>query len=173
MKTVQNTTHCNFYQPEPRENYGNHAVRANEQDYQDASNAFLAEYNSLREEVLQKIQLHNTILMFAITSSITIFVLAFTTKIPEMFLLPLVVVVPATWKAAYYKVSIIKLGTYISTFIESRSFDLKWETRASGLSMCKVGTKWVYLCVTMGRYLDLPMVGISSVTLYVWGIGGG
>ncbi len=78
-------------------------ARAGGRACQAASSALLAEYDSLREEALQKIQLHNTTLMFTMTSGIAVFVLAFTTKVPEMFLLPLVVVVPATWKAACYR----------------------------------------------------------------------
>ncbi|WP_172135177.1 hypothetical protein [Adlercreutzia sp. ZJ473] len=158
--------------PEPQETPGTQAARADERACRAASSALLAEYGSLREEALQKVQLHNTILMFAVTSNIAVFALAFTTKVPEMFLLPLVVVVPATWKAVYYKMGMIKLGTYVSVFIEPGDPDLGWETRAGGLSIYGVGARWAPLCAGFGKYLDLPMVGVSSIVLYVWGLGG-
>ena len=46
------------------------------------------EYNTLRAEVLQKIELHNKLIMFAITTTVAILAFAFSQNNAYLFLLP-------------------------------------------------------------------------------------
>ena len=56
------------------------------------------EYNTLRAEVLQKIELHNKLIMFAITTTVAILAFAFSQNNAYLFLLPFCVIIPVHYE---------------------------------------------------------------------------
>lgn len=87
------------------------------------------EYDTLRAEVLQKIELHNKLIMFAITTTVAILAFAFSQENAYVFLLPFCVIIPVSLRVIYYRSAMVKISAYIAVFIESKNEDYNWETR--------------------------------------------
>lgn len=67
------------------------------------------EYNTLRAEVLQKIELHNKLIMFAITTTVAILAFAFSQNNAYLFLLPFCVIIPVSLRVIYYRSAMVKI----------------------------------------------------------------
>ena len=63
---------------------------------------------------------------FSSTATVTLYALAISAGQAEMFLLPLVILAPASRRIASYKKAMVKLGAYISVFIEQDCFGGGW-----------------------------------------------
>lgn len=87
------------------------------------------EYHTLREEMLRKIDLHNQLIMFSITTSVAILAYAFSQENAYIFLMPFCVVIPVSLRVIYYRSAMVKIAAYIIVFIENEQDDLNWETR--------------------------------------------
>ena len=89
----------------------------------------LKEYELLHQEILQKIELHNTLLTFTITTVVAILSFALTQKISYLYLDPLCVIIPTSKRIAYYRSSIIKISSYMIVHLENHISGINWETR--------------------------------------------
>ena len=93
------------------------------------------EYNTLRAEVLQKIELHNKLIMFAITTTVAILAFAFSQNNAYLFLLPFCVIIPVSLRVIYYRSAMVKISAYIAVFIEPKNKNYNWETRNHKLNI--------------------------------------
>lgn len=93
------------------------------------------EYNTLRAEVLQKIELHNKLIMFAITTTVAILAFAFSQNNAYLFLLPFCVIIPVSLRVIYYRLAMVKISAYIAVFIEHKNKNYNWETRNHKLNI--------------------------------------
>lgn len=93
------------------------------------------EYNTLRAEVLQKIELHNKLIMFAITTTVAILAFAFSQNNAYLFLLPFCVIIPVSLRVIDYRSAMVKISAYIAVFIEPKNKNYNWETRNHKLNI--------------------------------------
>lgn len=90
-------------------------------------------YKMLRAEIEQKTNSQDTLLTFTDTSVVTI--IGIITAIehplpPEVYWIPLAIIVPMLFRFVYYRESIAKLATYIACFLEPRLPDyMRWESK--------------------------------------------
>lgn len=92
----------------------------------------LKEYEMLRAEILQKIDLHNSLVTFTITATNAILAYAlFQSKnaSPYSFLLPFGIIIPMSLRISYYRTGMMKLAAYIEAVIEPEEPGLEWEKR--------------------------------------------
>lgn len=76
----------------------------------------LKEYEMLRQEINQKIELHNTLLTFTITSTILVLTVAASEKMTSLYLFPFCVIIPMLLRIAYYRKTMAKLSAYMIVF---------------------------------------------------------
>lgn len=81
---------------------------------------------SLYATKLKKMELCINLSTFSSTATVTLYALAISAGQAEMFLLPLVILAPASRRIASYKKAMVKLGAYISVFIEQDCFGGGW-----------------------------------------------
>lgn len=93
-----------------------------------------AEYKMVRNEIDQKISLHNSLLTFTITTTVAILAIAAGNKNSNAFLylLPFCVIIPMSIRIAYYRKAMAKLSSYLIVFCEEYEDSIKWETRNLG-----------------------------------------
>ena len=125
----------------------------------------IQEYCFLKEEMNQKIQLHNTLLTFTITTSVAIITFALSENNPMLYLAPLLIIIPMSMRIAYYKLSIVKIAAYIIVFIEKRICDLKWETRNNILFSDKKTE--IIDRVTFLKDYECLILSLTSYVLYI------
>lgn len=89
----------------------------------------LKEYEMLRQEINQKMELHNTLLTFTITSTILVLTVAASEKITILYLFPFCVIIPMSLRIAYYRKVMAKLSAYMIVFLEPTLKDMNWEGR--------------------------------------------
>lgn len=127
------------------------------------------EYDYLRSEIVQKIELHNTLLTFTITTTVAILTFALTQDSSILYLLPFCIIVPMSMRMAYYKSAIAKLSAYMIVFLESSIDGLNWETRnafliSNHLAKKKKLTFEKFLTL---RYYEFLLLSIVCYTFYV------
>lgn len=89
----------------------------------------IREYETLREEIKQKIELHNSLITFMITTVVAILAFALESNNTLLYLLPFCVIISISMRIAYYMEAIVKLSAYIIIYIEDKIEGLNWETR--------------------------------------------
>lgn len=115
----------------------------------------LAEYHFLKEEILKKIELHNTLTTLTITSVIAILAIILSDEnaltYPSLLLLPLGIIIPMSSRIAYYRSTIAKISGYIIVNFERKNPQIGWET-----SVYKMG---IYQKAKHTRKLYIPSLG--------------
>lgn len=89
------------------------------------------EYEILRSEINQKIELHNTLLTFTITTVVAIlsFILLQEHSYSAfLFLIPFCVLIPMSMRIAYYRSAMAKIAAYMIVFLEKDIPGFQWET---------------------------------------------
>lgn len=89
----------------------------------------IKEYEQVRNEINEKINLHNTLLTFTVTTSIAILSFALTQDNALFYLMPLGVLIPMSLRIAYYVSAMAKLSAYIIVFLEPDLEGIDWESR--------------------------------------------
>lgn len=84
----------------------------------DTYEILLKEYECLKSEIQQKIELHNSLTMFMITTVIAILAFALESDNSLLYLLTFGIIIPVSMRIAYYITAMVKLSAYISVFIE-------------------------------------------------------
>lgn len=87
------------------------------------------EYNSIKEEIQNKIELHNNLLTFTITTVVALLAFAFSKDNPFLFLIPFCILIPMSSRIAYYRLAFSKLSAYLIVFLEPALEGCDWETR--------------------------------------------
>lgn len=96
----------------------------------DEREGILLEYQSIRSEILQKIELRSTLLACAYTVTTAILAIAVSMgKNAMIALLPIPLVMAVTMRMGYYQDAIARLSAYLIVFIEPQISGLRWEGR--------------------------------------------
>lgn len=91
----------------------------------------IKEYEILRNEIDQKIALHNTLLTFTITTVVAILSFVLLQDQPYsafLFLIPFCILIPMSMRIAYYRSAMAKLSAYMIVFLEEEIPGIQWET---------------------------------------------
>lgn len=136
----------------------------------------LIEYNNLRAEINQKIELHNTLLTFTITTVVAILTFALVQEEinPYLFLLPFCIIIPISMRIAYYRTTMVKISAYMIVFLEKELQDINWETRNAefvNLSNSKGKKTYkkssVFTKLTALRYFECLLLSIVCYVIYL------
>jgi hypothetical protein len=95
---------------------------------EEKQNNLIEEYKTLRQEISVLYTRKNSYVIYTVIATATIFGFAIEYPSPYIFLLPVIVIVPLSYKALGLDGSILHIGTYISIVIESKLKGLNWET---------------------------------------------
>lgn len=88
----------------------------------------MKEYEMLRDEISQKIELQNTLLTFTITTSVAASAYALSQDNIIFYLIPFCIIIPMSIRIAYYTSAMAKLSAYMEVFLEDKD-GIIWETR--------------------------------------------
>ena len=87
----------------------------------------IKEYEELRNEIKQKVELHNSLITFMITTVIAILAFAVEGDSTILYLLPFGIIIPISMRVTYYRTAMLKLSAYIIVFLESEIEELNWD----------------------------------------------
>ncbi len=93
----------------------------------------IKEYEDIRGEIKQKIELHNSLIMFMITTVVAVLAFAVQGDNSILYLLPFGIIIPTSMRITYYRTAMAKLSAYIIVYIENKIKGLNWETRNNKL----------------------------------------
>ena len=135
------------------------------------------EYEFLRNEIMQKVELHNKLITFTITTTLTILTIAFSGLTLELsqdffvdnsvlFIIPLLIIIPISLRIAYYRNAMSKLSAYIIVFLEDHIEGLNWETRHEDFKLNFKGKKEKYMVTS--KYHELNFLSFICCALYVF-----
>lgn len=129
----------------------------------------IKEYDILRNEIIQKIELHNTLLTFTITTTVAVLALALAQKSSILYLIPYCILIPMSMRIAYYRTAMSKLSAYMIVFLEKNIDGIKWETRNARLISIESRRRIKGLRnFTMLRYYECLILAIACYVLYFW-----
>lgn len=126
----------------------------------------IREYETIREEILQKVNLHNSLITFMITTVVALLTFALTNNKPFLYLLSFCIIIPISMRITYYRTMMIKLSAYIIVYFEKDIKGLKWETRNS--QFVNAGNDRLYNKLTISHYYEGLLLGIVSYGLFVY-----
>lgn len=133
-----------------------------------AQDNLIIEYQELRSEIQNKVELHNSLVTFMITTVIAVLAFALESDNILLYLLPFGIIIPISMRIVYYRSAMVKLSAYIIVFLESNLTGLKWETRNRQFVM-KNGFNF-YDKVTTSHYYEGIILSIICYTLYIWSL---
>lgn len=107
-------------------------------DIDEQKDNLIEEYKTLRQEILEIDKRKNNLIVYTIIATATIFGFAIEFPSAYIFLLPLIMVIPLSYKVQSLEDSILHIGTYISVVIEQHT-NLQWETYLKKLRKAKEG----------------------------------
>lgn len=124
----------------------------------------LKEYEDIRGEIKQKIELHNSLITFMITTVVAVLAFALERNNPALYLLPFAIIIPISMRVTYYRTAMIKLSAYVIVYLEDKLDGINWETRNTQLindSSNKLFDKF-----TISHYYEGIILGIVCYFLY-------
>lgn len=124
----------------------------------------MKEYEMLRSEIMQKIELYNSLITFTITTVLGILTLAITTQKRMLFLLTFCIIIPMSLRIAYYKTTIVKISAYMIVFLESKLSEFSWETKNRKFMNVNKKTK-IYMIERLQGY-ECFVLSVVSYILY-------
>ena len=130
----------------------------------------IREYQNLRDEITQQIDLHNSLLTFTITTTVAVFAFIFAQGEvnPYLFLLPFCIIVPMSMRIAYYRTNMAKISAYLIVYIESEMPEINWETRNRKTIRRIVKTKNKNIeQFTLLRYYECLLLCIVCYALFI------
>lgn len=124
------------------------------------------EYEILRNELNQKIEMVNSLITFTLTTVVAILTFALTKQNALFYLLPFCIIIPMYMRIAYYRSAIVKLSAYMIVFLEPKIKELNWETRnACLMNTLKKNDKRIVL---RAEYYEGIVVSIICYFLYFY-----
>ncbi len=128
----------------------------------------LKEYECLRSEIMKHIDLHNSLLTFAITTTVAILTFALSEKIPVLCLIPFCIIIPMSMRLAYYRSAMMKVAAYIFVFIEKEMDGLEWESANVLYASSPDKSKNTFFRkITSIRYYECFILGLICYFFYV------
>lgn len=128
----------------------------------------IKEYDMLREEIMQKIELHNNLLIFTITTCVPILSFAFSQSNAFLYLIPFCVVIPISLRIAYYLSALVKLSSYMIVFLEDGNCGYNWETLNKAFINNRIVQKKNRIFdFTVQHYYEFIILSLVCYILYV------
>lgn len=132
------------------------------------NNNNIKEYDNLRNEINQKIDLQNTLLTFTITTTVAVLTFALSQNKTILYLIPFCILIPMSMRIAYYRSAISKLSAYMIVFLEKNIDGVKWETRNAALINENLNNKKKNINnYTVLRYYECLILAIVCYIFYV------
>ncbi len=133
----------------------------------------MAEYYYLRAEINQKIQLHNQLIMFTITTTVAVLAFIFKSTNHEQdliaYLLPWFIIIPMSNRVAYYRNAMAKISAYMIVFLGKGENTFNWETRNQLLTkLFEISNKGKRKIDLLSKDCECLMVGIACYFLYLY-----
>lgn len=129
----------------------------------------ISEYTSIKEEIQNKIELHNNLITFTITTTVALLAFAFSKENPFLFLVPFCILIPMSSRIAYYRLAFSKLSAYLIVFIEPELEECNWETRNYFLININItDTKTKIKNSIIMHYYDLFIISIICYVLFLF-----
>lgn len=124
------------------------------------------EYNTLRNEILNEIQMQTNLRVAMVTVSIAILSLTFDNGSPNLLLLNFAIIIMLRMLIHSKQFGTFKLSAYIVVRFERNSEDLKWESIAS---KCKLIGKDMILLnkIRIIGYYFASILGMITTILYI------
>lgn len=122
----------------------------------------IKEYEILRGEIEQKIELHNTLTTFTITTVVAILSFVLLQEPPYsafLFLMPFCVLIPMSMRIAYYRAAMAKISAYMIVYLEEDIPGICWETRNQKIGSMAIEDKSV---VKVGKKRTRPFLGSTK-----------
>lgn len=132
----------------------------------------IREYEELRNEINQKVELHNSLVTFMITTVVAILAFALESENSLLYILPFGIIIPISMRVTYYRTVMTKLSSYISVYLESDIEGLNWETRNTRLNheeklrSKKSNKKKAHDFFTISHYYEGMILSIMCYSLY-------
>lgn len=131
------------------------------------SNNKICEYNNLRNEINQKIELHNNLLTFTITTTVAVMTFALSQNSTILYLVPFCILIPMSM-IAYYRSAMSKLSAYMIVFLEKDLDGINWETRNAALVEQHLNKKKKDINkFTVLRYFECLILTVICYSFYV------
>lgn len=122
------------------------------------------EYKELRNEIMQKIELQNSLMTFMITTVVAVLAFAIGSDNSYMYLLPFGIIIPISMRITYYRTAMVKLSAYIIIYLENDLEGINWETRNVNLMGENKGG--IYDKVTISHYYEGILLSIVCYILF-------
>ena len=129
----------------------------------------IKEYEILRNEIDQKIELHNSLLTFTITTVVAILSFILLQNHPYsafLFLIPFCILIPMSMRIAYYRSAMARLSAYMIVFLEEEIPGIQWETLNQKIVSEVIGEKGDTSEKKKKKY---PFVGITKIQRLLFG----
>lgn len=124
----------------------------------------IKEYEDLRGEIKQKIELHNSLATFMITTVVAILAFALKSDNSLLYLLPFAIIIPISMRITYFRTALVKISAYIIVYIEDKINGLNWETRNTHLT--NINHNNLYNNLTISHYYEGMVLSIVCYALY-------
>lgn len=135
-------------------------------EYMSKKENMIREYETIREEILQKVELHNSLITFMVTTVVALLTFALTQEEPFLYLLSFCIIIPISMRVTYYRTMMIKLSAYVVVYFEKDIEGLKWETRNT--QFVNAENERLYNKLTISHYYEGFLLGIVSYGLFVY-----
>lgn len=124
----------------------------------------LKEYEDIRGEIKQKMELHNSLITFMITTVVAVLAFALERDNPALYLLPFAIIIPISMRVTYYRTSMAKLSAYVIVYLEDKLDDINWETRNTKL--INDSSNKLFDKLTISHYYEGIILGVVCYVLY-------
>lgn len=124
------------------------------------------EYNTLRNEILNEMQMQTNLRIAMVTVSIAILSFAFESKSQTLFILNFIVIIMFRMLIHSKQFGVLKLSAYIIVRFERNSKNLKWESIVSNYNLIGKDMIIFYKIRKFG-YFFASLLGIITTILYI------
>ncbi len=131
------------------------------------NNYIMKEYDTLRNEINQKIELHNTLLTFTITTTVAVLTFALSQNRTILYLVPFCILIPMSMRIAYYRSAMSKLSAYMIVFLEKNLNGVNWETRNADLVEEHLNNKKNINNYVVLRYFECLILAVICYVFYI------
>lgn len=131
----------------------------------DENGNILKEYEDIRGEIKQKIELHNSLITFMITTVVAVLAFALERNNPALYLLPFAIIIPISMRVTYYRTAMVKLSAYAIVYLEDKLDGINWETR--NVQLINSNLNKLFDKLTISHYYEGMILGIVCYLLYL------
>ena len=124
----------------------------------------IKEYEELRGEIKQKIELHNSLITFMITAVVAVLAFAVEGNNSILYLLPFGIIIPTSMRITYYRTAMARISAYIVVYIEKNVKGLNWETRIH--KFVYNGGDTFHDNITISQYYEGMILSVMCYLLY-------